>query len=121
MSLTLTSPAFADGEMIPVQSGFNPAFDNSYLISNYIKLAGDDVSGAPLVSGVQDYDVQQSIDGDAWVVILSDETGTLEYIDVTGAPEGTIYSFRCRAQDRAGNQGDWSEEKSTMIDVADPD
>jgi hypothetical protein len=69
-------------------------------------------------SGVESYDVQYRVDNGSWMDWKLDTT---EISSVFGPDEpveveyGRRYSFRVRAKDRAGNEGEYPEQPSERI------
>jgi hypothetical protein len=73
-------------------------------------------SGQDQGSGIEDYDVDYSTDGNGWTPLIYGTTDTSRDPNIM---DGRYY-FRCRARDAAGNLGEWSGAESTMIDTRAP-
>jgi len=74
--------------------------------------SGDDGTG----SGVDTYDIDYSGDGNIWIPF---ESGTSETSKNLNLMDGK-YWFRCKANDVAGNEGDWSQPRSVTLDTRAP-
>lgn len=71
-------------------------------------------------SGIASYDVQYRVNGGSWVVWREQTTETSGMIQ--SANNGSLYEFRARAVDEAGNvQAFGSAQVSTRIDTVAPD
>jgi PKD repeat protein len=68
-------------------------------------------------SSIKEYTVQVKKEGGKWTNWLVEFRSSQS---VYTADADTTYSFRCRATDNAGNQGDWSEEFTVRIDATPP-
>jgi hypothetical protein len=70
-------------------------------------------------SGIDYYDVQYNENGGSWIdgkMKTRDTSG-----QVTGAQNGVLYGFRCRAVDKAGNKQAWSGvQAQTRVDTIPP-
>ncbi len=75
-------------------------------------------SGQDSLSGISHYEVQYREDSE-WNDVSGAEHTENTSITFMGE-DGKEYAFRCRAFDRAGNTGNWSQEVSTTIDHAPP-
>ncbi len=70
-------------------------------------------------SGIDDYDVQYSINNSAYTEWLSDTEATSAQF--TGAQHGLVYQFRVRAKDRVGNEQLFGGiQAQTLIDTQPP-
>jgi len=68
-------------------------------------------------SGIRYYEVQVSKEQGEWTKWLSEFKSTQS---VYSADADTVYAFRCRALDSAGNQGPWSDVFDVRIDATPP-
>ena len=69
-------------------------------------------SGNDATSGIESYDVEFKVDEGAWQSWLSETSQTSALFTPTA---GSIFTFRVRAQDVAGNLGEWSPAVSTQV------
>jgi hypothetical protein len=73
--------------------------------------SGDDPGG----SGINYYDVQYRIPGEAWTSWLNNtELTSAEWV---GGSNGTVYEFRARGVDNAGNIEDWPDDRQAWTEV----
>ncbi len=97
-------------------------------ITDYSNNPSSNSPGAPLYNllikwqdpslNIDFYQVQYKLNDDNWRDWLSKTTQTQEYFQaVYSLLNDNIYSFRVRAQDKDGNQGNWSE---TTINLTNP-
>ncbi len=73
-------------------------------------------SGTDNASGIKHYDVQARVDGSDWHDWQIGTTNTSA--QVTGAQNGSLYEFRARATDNAGNTQGWSSGPQAQTVVA---
>ena len=73
-------------------------------------------SGSDTGSGIKNYDVDYSDDGDTWTSFQNQTSDTSK---AAGLMDGE-YHFRCRARDNADNMGDWSASEVTKVDTRAP-
>lgn len=76
-------------------------------------------SGTDGGSGIEDYDVQYSINGGSFMDWINDTQATSAQF--TGGQNGLSYQFRVRAEDQVGNeQGYGSGQAQTLVDAQPP-
>jgi hypothetical protein len=75
-------------------------------------------SGADNISGVANYDVEFRIDDGGWQQLIN--ATPLTSFTFTGAQDFTVYSFRVRARDNAGNVQAWPNAQAETIVVLGP-
>lgn len=73
--------------------------------------SGDDPGG----SGIDHFDVQYRIPGETWTYWLNNTEATLA--EWVGGSNGTMYEFRARGVDHAGNVEDWPADRQTWTEV----
>lgn len=78
-----------------------------------VRWRGEDFGG----SGVASYDVQVRVNRQPWTDWVRDAAETERLF--SGSFSNT-YSFRARARDRAGNQGDYPQREQLVVGVIDP-
>ena len=81
-----------------------------------VKWSGDDPGG----SGIDHYDIQYRVAPDPWSYWLENTTATSA--EWSGGANGTLYEFRARGVDKAGNIQVWSAtaQASTRVDTIPP-
>jgi len=79
--------------------------------------------GTDAISGIRHYNIEEDKNDDGWVTRAewTDWTDLIKTFDtITGAQEGSTYSYHCMATDRAGWDSEWSDAVSTLIDSTEP-
>lgn len=73
--------------------------------------SGDDPGG----SGIDHYDVQYRVPGEDWTYWLNNtEATTAEWV---GGANGTVYEFRARGVDHAGNIEEWPDTRQAWTEI----
>ncbi len=76
-------------------------------------------SGNDSGSGIEDYDVQYSVNGGSFIAWINDTTATSAQF--TGGQNGASYQFRVRAEDKVGNEQVYGgAQAQTAVDAQPP-